>query len=79
MLKINVVGLNLSDSLCGIYLIVIWGSDILFQNVFIINEDLWKFHPLCFAGCSMVLWFTMSNQLLLVYFSATRLMAYYIL
>ena len=75
ILKIKVIGLSLSDSLCGIYLGVIWVSDILFKSVFIINEELWKSHPLCFAGCTVVLWYTISNQLLLVYLSGTRLMA----
>ena len=68
------IGQNFSDSLCGIYLTVIWVSDILLKGFNLINEHLWKSHPLCFTGLCIVLWFTVSSQMMLFYFSISRLM-----
>ena len=68
-----VIGLNFSDSLCGIYLTIIWISDILLGGIDMINENLWKFHSLCFTGLCVVLWFTISNQMMILFFSFSRL------
>ena len=72
--KIMVVGLSFSDILCGFYLTEIWVSDILFQRVYLVNKDLWKSHPLCFAVLCIVLSFTIANQMILIYLSITRLL-----
>ena len=73
--QIIVVALNFSDNLCAIYLTIIWVSDMLFKDMYLINEILWKSHPLCFIGLSTVLWFTISNQIIMLYFSFMRLVA----
>ena len=73
--RIKVVGLNFSDCLCGIYLIGIWISDILFQGVYLVNQDSWKSHPFYFTGFSIILWFTISSHITILYFSVTRLVA----
>ena len=73
--QIIVIGLNLSDILCGIYLMGIWISDVTFKGVYLINEDLWKTHNLCFTSLSIILWFAISNQIILMYSSISRFMA----
>ena len=73
--KINVIGLNLSDSLCGVYLFIMWLSDQIFQSVHFVNEDLWKSHLLCFVGHGLILWFTISSQIFLISLSAARFLA----
>ena len=73
--QIIVIGMNFSDNLCGIYLTVIWTSDIILRGVYLINDNLWKSHPLCFTGLCIVLWFTMCSQMMMLYFSFSRLRA----
>ena len=73
--QIIVIGLNFSDILCGVYLMVIWVSDTILKSVYLINEDLWKSHVLCFTSLCIVLWFTISNQIILLYFSISRIRA----
>ena len=73
--KIKVIGLNLSDKLCGCYLIIIWFSDVIFKGVHMVEEHLWESHSLCFIAFGVILWFIIASQLLLVYLSTTRLMA----
>ena len=73
--KIKEIGLNLSDILCGLYLTCVWLSDSQLESVFIVNENVWKSHPLCFAGFNVALWFTVSCQIILLYISTFRLMA----
>ena len=74
-IQIIVIGQNFSDNLCGIYLTIICVSDILLKGFYLVDEHLWKSHPLCFTGLCTVLWFTMSSQMMLFYFSISRLMA----
>ena len=71
--QIIVIGLNFSDSLCGIYLTVIWISGILLRGIHLINENLWKSHSFCFTGLCIVLWFTVCNQTMILFFSFSRL------
>ena len=73
--QIKVIGLNFSDILCGIYLSAIWVSDMRLKGIYLINEDLWKSHPLCFISLCVVLWFTVSSQTMILYLSASRLIA----
>ena len=73
--QIIVIALNFSDMLCGIYLAWIAVSDILFKGIYLINENLWKSHPLCLTGICIILWFTTSSQIMLLYSSVSRLRA----
>ena len=73
--QITVIGLNFSDILCGIYLASIWVFDLLFSGIYLINEDLWKSHLLCFTSLCIILWFTVSSQLMILYLSGSRLHA----
>ena len=73
--KIKVIGLHLGDSLCGVYLFIIWIYDHVFQGVHLINEELWKTHPMCFVTHGLVLWFVISIPISLVNLSTTRLKA----
>ena len=76
-IPVIVIGQNFSDSLCGIYLTIIWVSDILLKGFYLVDEHLWKSHPLCFTGLCTVLWFTMSSQMMMLfYFSMSRLIIY---
>ena len=73
--KISVIGLNLSDSLCGVYLFNMWLSDQIVQSMHIVNEELWKSHLLCFIGHGLIIWFTISNQISLISLSSARFLA----
>ena len=65
----------MSESICGLYLFTIWLFDYIFQGVHLINKDLWKSHPICFAAHGLVLWFTISIPIILINLSAARLTA----
>ena len=73
--KIKESGLNLSHILCGFYLTSIWLSDILLENVYLVNEKLWQSNLLCFTEFCVALWFTISSQIILLYISVFRLKA----
>ena len=76
--EIMVIGLNCSDSLCGFYICSIWISEVWLQrshSVYLIDQSLWMSHSVCFTGSFLVLWFTISSQLLLIQISVTRCMA----
>ena len=73
--KTYVIGLNLSDSLCGVYLFNMWLSDQIVQSMHFVNEELWKSHLLCFVGHGLILWFTISSQISLISLSAARFLA----
>ena len=73
--EIIVIGLNFSDILCGIYLIGIWVSDAILKGAYLINDTLWKSHGFCYTVLCVLLWFTISNQIILFYFSISRLYA----
>ena len=66
--------LNFTDILCGTYLAIIWVSDSLLKDIYLINEDLWKSHSFCFTGLCIIVWFTVSAQLILLYMSTSRLL-----
>ena len=72
--SISVIGINISDSLCGVYLAIIWLSDIMFQGIYLANDELWKSHPLCFLSFAIVIFFTISNLFSLFFLSVTRFM-----
>ena len=73
--QIKVIGLNFSDILCGIYLLGIWISDMILKGIYLINQDLWKSHSFCFTSLCVILWFTVSNQIMILYLSASKLIA----
>ena len=73
--KIKVIELNFTDMLCGLYLLNMWLSDLIFQSTHFIQGELWKSHPLCFVGHGFILWFTISNQISLFSLSAARFIA----
>ena len=73
--QINVFLLNFTDILCGTYLAIIWVSDTLLMDIYLINEELWKSHPLCFVALSTIVWFTIFAQLILLYLSTSRLLS----
>ena len=73
--KIKEIGHNLSGILCDLYLTGIWLSDILLEDMYLVNENLWESHPLCFTEFAVTLWFTISSQIILLYISGFRLMA----
>ena len=73
--KIKVIELNFTDILCGLYLLNMWLSDLIFQSTYFVQENLWKSHRLCFVGHGFILWFTISNQISLFSISTARFIA----
>ena len=72
--RIIVVCININDSLSGIYLITIWIADFSFKGTFSVKEHLWRSSLVCFGAFTVILLFTILTQILLLFFSLSRLM-----
>ncbi len=72
--SVHVLFINSGDTLCSLYLQIIWIADLLHAGIFLFNEKHWRSSPGCFAASEIVLWFTLSTQLLLIFLCLGRLM-----
>ena len=70
---ITVVSVNITDMLCGLYLCLIWITDIYFQGKFISHERHWRSSFLCFTVFGLSLWFSIVTPLILLFLSLLRL------
>ena len=68
-----VTSINLTDTLCGIVLGMIWIVDKHFKGVFLLKEESWRSSSLCFVIFGTVVWFTLLSQLNLIFLSLFRL------
>ena len=71
---ITVVMVNMTDMLCGLYLFVIWITDLYFKGKFIFHERHWRSSFLCFTVFGMSLWFSIVTPFILLFLSLSRLM-----
>ena len=71
---IIVIIINVNDILCGIYLSFVWVADLSFSGSFHVKEEYWRSSFLCFTAFTIVLWFTVLTEFLLIFLSATRLL-----
>ena len=69
-----VIAINFNDLICGLYLCNIWVSDIMFQGTYLIKEEIWKSHPLCFIAFFLIFYFSFVGLFLLLFLSVSRLM-----
>ena len=69
-----VISVNISDILCGLYLGIIWISNVLFEGKFILSEVKWRSGSVCFLAFSIVIYFTITSQLVLAKLTLSRLM-----
>ena len=68
-----VTAINLTDTLCGIVLGIIWIVNKKFEGVFLLKEVSWRSSSLCFVIFGTVVWFTLLSQLNLILLSLSRL------
>ena len=71
--SIIVIIINVNDTLCGIYLSFVWIADLSFSGSFHVKEEYWRSSFLCFTAFTIVLWFTVLSQCVLIFISFTRL------
>ena len=71
---ITVASVNITDMLCGLYLCVIWITDLYFRGKFISNERNWRSSFWCFTAFGISLWFSVVAPLILLFLSLSRLM-----
>ena len=71
---ITVASVNITDMLCGLYLCIIWITDLYFKGKFISNERYWRSSFLCFTAFGISLWFSVIAPVLLLFLSLSRLM-----
>ena len=68
-----ITAINLTDTLCGIVLGIIWIVNKKFEGVFLLKEESWRSSSLCFVIFGTVVWFTLLSQLNLILLSLSRL------
>ena len=69
-----VILVNISDIFCGVYLLIIWTSDVALEGDFILNDVKWRSGPICFLAFGILLYFTVVNQLVLILLALSRLL-----
>ena len=72
--SVCVIVINISDIICGLYLGIIWISDIFFKGEFILSESKWRSSTVCFLAFGIVVYAALTNQLVLAMLALTRLM-----
>ncbi len=70
---ITVASVNIVDATCAIPLLILWGADLHFQDMFVLLEKLWRSSALCFVTFANVLCFNMSSPLFLIFLAVSRL------
>ena len=69
-----VIAISISGIHCGVYLGIIWMSDAAFKGEYMVNDVNWRSSPICFLANSILLYFTVTIQLLLTLLALSRLM-----
>ncbi len=69
---ITICAMNANDILCAVYLSMIWVSDVLQKDQFIVYEEHWRKSFWCFAGFAVCFIFTIFTQFIIVFLSFTR-------
>ena len=70
---ITVVSVNITDILCGLYLCLIWITDLYFRGKFVSHERHWRSSFLCFCAFGLSLWFSIVTPFILLFLSLLRL------
>ncbi len=69
-----IIGLNISDLVYGVYLSIIWIVDAALKKIFYICKKWWRSNVCCFVAFEISLWFNLLTPMLLINYSASRLM-----
>ena len=69
-----IISINMANLSFGLYLIMLWITDLVYDEHFVLRELTWKSGPICFTVFGMVLNFSLVSPLLLSYSSLSRLM-----
>ncbi len=68
-----VICLNGYDILFGVYLCIIWISSFVHKNFFILKEEWWRGHIVCFTAFALVLMFSITSPVFLLLLPLMRL------
>ncbi len=72
--KMVVVGINISDVWCSVYLSILWVADTLYGREFVVHEREWRSSAGCFSAFHASLWFSFMSPVLLSFMSLSRLL-----
>ncbi len=70
--SLNIMTINFSDMLCGLYLSIIWISNFYLTDMYILYEEKWLSGPPCFASFFIFLCFNFLAPLVLFILSLSR-------
>ena len=71
---LTVISINLNDTLCGIYLCIIWIANFAFKETFSAKEENWRSSSMCLVAFGFALRFNITSPLFLFLMSVSRLM-----
>ena len=63
--SLAVISVNVREILCDIYLLLVWVADRLLRGTFMVNDELWRSGPVCFAAFGNILWHNILSELVL--------------
>ena len=72
--SMTAISTNVADILLGIYLNIIWMTDVSFKGQFISYDQSWKSSFICFTAFGIFLWFSILSSLTLLFLSLSRLL-----
>ncbi len=67
-----VICVNGCDFLFGAYMCIIWISSLVHKEYFVLKEEWWKGHPICFTAFALALMFSFTSPILLALLSVMR-------
>ena len=71
---INVYFINICDIACSVYFFFLWITDLILKNKFMIKENNLRGGIFCFVAFTVILWFSLFSQTLVLFLGVSRLM-----
>ncbi len=72
--SVMAISTNVTDTLCGTYLLVIYIAHSVYEGRFAVREKLWRSDPVCFLVFGLTLSFNLITPLILFLLSLSRMM-----
>ena len=68
------ISINANKIICSLYLSIIQVVDLVFKNIFVVKEQIWRKHSICFVAFGVLLLFSLLSQILQQFLSLSQLM-----
>ena len=71
---INIYFINVCDIACSVYFFFLWITDLILKNKVMIKENDFRDGIFCFLAFTVILWFSLLSQTLVLFLGVSRLM-----